>query len=433
MKLILLISILLSHTVYAQIEQPQKLIDLLSPKELKMHNCIAALDKKSASFYQDANECVKGSEYYNSRTPSSINYEANENLILQNSWFFDSDFLKLNFLTMIGKLNKARKQISKTFKKVTHGNGMGVHGAAYFGVGVNWLAEVILHNGKLALFCAPGMSMQPSIGASIGVVGVHTLSCKDNQAYNGGFLTAAGGFNTSQAGLPFSLQMSYSLGLDIKLFIQDLKKSHKDKTIDYEEMANELKRVDEILASDEYQAAEYSVPIYFGLKASSFINKVLMTKVKIPSDVIKGDLPISAKYLKAQIKNKKSLGHIMQGQIETLIKLLEKYELTNTIKYYRLLNKHISGCDAIGGSASIAPSAGSLFPFEISIAYYNYHMLYELNEKKLLSFASLTAFKLLNPFFYDTSFLADIAVAASKVVSIPGNIKKYCGQDQLFR
>lgn len=431
MKLLakLTLLLLLISQSYAQTES-ENWEQYLTKKELKMHQCIKKLNKNSKDFFKQANECVKGSEYYQSRTPSSVNYEQNLSIINNYAWFFDSEWSVVTFLKAIKKLNGVRNQIKEGFKSFTHGMGGGIYGSAYAVVGVNWLAEVLLHKGKLGLFCAPGYSLNSAVGAEVGLQLVKTLACKDNQHYTGGFLTASMGINASALALPFGVGGSYSLGIDLKEWVRAIKKAHQDKSIDFGELAREIKVLTPVITKDYFESGAVLPFLYVGLRSTQLVKEAFNNEIYMPDVDLPEKMPLNAKYLKGIMKGKLSLGNVFKKSLNLLNPIFEKYHTPNMKKFFQLLHNNISGCDAIGGSASIAPQASVIL--NGSLAYYNYHMLFELSEKDIISWAKLSAFSLMNPFFMPTAALTGIAIYSDKVINFGSNVKKYCGQNNIF-
>lgn len=426
MRLLVLTLFILSFSSFARFEAPPTLTDFLSPQEMKMQECINKINKADEQFLTKANKCLKGSNYYQQRMPSAVNMQMNQMIVSQYSWFFDSDDYRIGFISFIKKLNKARDKANKIFNKFTHGQGVGAFGSAYFGVGLNWLAEVVVHKGKVALFCAPGISVQPSVGASIGLMGLKTLGCNHNNHYTGGFLTAAGGFNTTAAGLPFSLELSYSLGIDLVQFFKDIKNAHNYKSINFSELAYELKTISDLANKNLFKAETLALPLYFGVRSTQYLNKLLKNKTDYEREFVAKELPIKAKSLKNKIWKNRSLGRIIKNGINSLNPIFDQYNLVNSKKFFRILQDNISGCDAIGGSAAISPTLSAGVLLSGSLSYYDYSLLFELPEMKLLSWRSLSPFTLLNPFLMDTEDLQDIANAAKKIVFLSSTIKRQC-------
>lgn len=424
----------MTFSVSARFESSMGLLDYLSPQELKMHQCLQSLDKTNKNFRIHANECLKGSKYYQRRSPSAVNMEMNQMIVAENSWFFDSDSFRLGFLDFIRKLSKAREVAKKVHNKMTHGLGVGVIGSAYFGIGVNWLAEIVMHNGKIGLFCAPGVSVQPAVGASLGVMGLKTLGCHNHKNYTGGFLVASGGFNTTAAGLPFSVELSYSLGIDLVRFFTDIKKAHQSEEIDFVELATELHVLKSISEKKIMNSESMSIPLYFGIRSTQFLNQLLNNKIDYSTESVSKNIPIKPNSLRAKIRKNNSLGKLVKNGVGVLSPVFQKYGMKNLDKFFTLLKRNISGCDAIGGAAALSPTLTGGVLLSGSLSYFDYSLLFQLPEVKLLSWKSLTAFSLLNPFLLDTDSLRDIAETAKTIAYLNTTIKKKCtAQGKLYQ
>ncbi len=115
-------------------------------------------------------------------------------------------------------------QFREVFNRGIHGFGYSNSVVATSGVGVLFRRESTIHQGKLGHFCVPGFSLiSTDAGVSGGLSGVRTLGCSSNQVYAGKFLTLGLNLSAELLGLPAGAGISYSIGIRLSDFLQELK------------------------------------------------------------------------------------------------------------------------------------------------------------------------------------------------------------------
>jgi hypothetical protein len=267
----------------------------------------------------------------------------------------------------------------------SHGKGVSITGEVFGLAGIGMTQEALIHNGTLALFCAPGIYLKTDVGIGVAFSAIQTLGCKNHEHYKGKFFSLELGVSAEMFGLPFSTGVNYSLGVDITKFLSILAKRTQNETFNVSKLLQEL-----ILL--RYYNSDMKPEEEFAQKYLAFtLAKAL------------GEKDLSIKFAE-DLENLNKHPALARGKYSIsyhLKKLLNKYIYENhSLKanmpnfYIALVefNKHLSGCDAVSGSVGLSLS---LSPVNAGMALHHYTEVTKINIKDLLYLARFTPKRLL--------------------------------------
>lgn len=409
MKLSILSSLLiLSACTHAPVKQPlSELEAMLSPEDLKIHQCLHSGKEKK--------ECLVGTPYegYLTRAPSS-----DDELVMKNNWFFDSkENLEKFYKVSRGFLRAQALLVKKTAGKLVNKKGIAVEGSVYAGVGRGWAAEFAVHQNKLGFFCSPSWSFQTDVGFEADVGVSRSLSCSDNEAYAGDDVSFGASMSGELIGLPVGLSLSYSMSIEPTLFKARIDQAKRSGLLNLRSLTEEMR----ILNSPEMRrelakSYRYALP--------------LLTLVLKPISLMELRSPAMANqqglygFVRDMIKNDRSLGMLFKTYYSRQLRnMLDKERLYNLNAFLGALDAAITGCDALGGSASVG---ASLSPISAGVSYSKSILLAEVGAPELTTFASLTAMSLLNPFMLPSQDLRNVVKVARSLVAIPVKVQRQC-------
>jgi hypothetical protein len=325
----------------------------------------------------------------NLKTEQSLR-EVRENTLLNN--------LKIPFLDLTSKDIKKVWQtvflIKKSFLKVRdalgfvkdksidgmHGVGVSASGTALLGVGGTLQVEAVIHNRKMALFCAPGITAQTDAGVALDFGVFKTLGCKDNQDYQGKFLSFSTGMSGETLGLPFSVGANYALGLGLSEFLEAMAREKMAGNLDLFRLTAETSLFSaksfELMASHGMNPSDrFSYLIISKIIALSLGEKAVLQDFNQSFDEFKDfttedgiDKTLSLRPLAHHIKSFLKFILIME---KTYGMNLDQFKMVVTE-----LDKSISSCDAIGLTGGLSLT---LSPVNIGTIVYQYTMLTEID------------------------------------------------------
>lgn len=261
-----------------------------------------------------------------------------------------------------------------------HGVGVSASGTALLGVGGTLQVEAVIHNRKMALFCAPGISAQTDIGISADLGVFKTLGCKDNQDYQGKFLSFTAGVSGEAIGLPFNIGANYALGLGISEFLEAMAREKKAGNLDLFRLTAE---------TSLFSAKSFELMSNLGMNPSDQFSYLIISKMIALSlgeaGVLK-DFNHSFDEFKDFTKedgidktfNLKPLAHHIKSFLKFILIMEKTYAMD--LSQFRMvvteLDKSISSCDAIGLTGGLSLT---LSPVNIGTIIYQYSMLTEIN------------------------------------------------------
>ena len=381
-------------------ERDQELISYLSPEEKKIHFCL----QKASSDTMKV-RCLKGSPYEvtSGRIPSSDGSA----LIDKLQWFFSSHTQKLSFYKFIDVVKKSGRFFNSY--------GAGVSGEAYFGIGKSWMAEIIRHNDQLALFCAPGITGKTDAGISAGLTALRSISCRSNAHYAGNFFSVSAGVSGELIGLPLGVGLNYSFGTDIKSFNNRLKEARKNGSINSRELNEEMIRLGSI--NPVSMNKETASLLFFGAKLVSLAYPSLQYKKSLSRN--------NLSVLKNSLSKRISLGLAFKEFIYSrdFQDFFQHHDLPNLRNFFLILGKSFSGCDSMGGGASLSLS---LSPASIGVSYTNYNLLYEFSSIDTKELPKISPLILLNPSLMGLQELQFISRNARSILALPQKISQSC-------
>lgn len=380
----------------------------LTPEELKIHRCLHSQEKLTQELKRS---CLAGTAYekYSGRLPSNDE----DDIILKNNWFFGDNSKLDQFYAISQKFVRASARMAK---HAVNDRGIAVEGAAFFGFGGGWLAEFINHHGEFGLFCAPFVTAKTDVGIEGSVAVLQSVSCSSNQAYQGGFLNLSAGVSGEVIGLPFGLSMSYSFGLDLPSFASRIRQARAQRQLSASQLAKEVRTL-----------ANGSLRRSAGSSNLAMLNIALrplgVMGVSVPSLSTAAQMNQIARRV---LREHKSLGVQFKSYYRSsLSRYLVANDLHQLNRFLSILTSTMTGCDSMGGAASLEFTAS---PVSVGVAYENYHLLFEMPFEDLRAFKVLSPFLLLNPFMMQAEDLRATLRVARGVLAIPGKVNQQCGQ-----
>lgn len=409
MKLSLLLSVfMLSACTHAPVKEPlSELEAMLSPEDLKIHQCLqSGKDKK---------QCLTGTPYegYLTRVPSS-----DDELVMKNNWFFDSKENLDKFFRMSRGFLRAQSLFLKKFAgKLVNKKGIAVEGSVYAGVGRGWAAEFAVHANKLGFLCSPSWSLQTDVGVEADVGIARSLSCETNDAYAGDDVSFGASMSGELIGLPVGLSLSYGMSIEPLLFQQRILQAKRMGLLTPQALTEEIRLLNSpAIRSELAKSYKYALPLLtFALKPVAFM------ELRSPAMANQQSL---YSFVRDMIKNDRSLGMLFKGYYSRQLRAkLLKERLFNLDAFFSALDAAITGCDTLGGSASVGVS---LSPVSAGVSYSKTVLLAEVGAPELTTFASLTAMALLNPFILPSKDLRNVVKVARSLVAIPVKVQRQC-------
>lgn len=385
---------------------------MLSPEDLKIHRCLHS--GKPLNF-DLKKECLSGSAYesYLSRTPSS-----DDEMILKNNWFFDSkENIEKFYKASRGFLHAQSLLVRKSAGKLVNKKGIGVEGSFYVGVGRGWAAEFAVHQNKLGFFCSPSWSLQTDVGFEADASVSRSLSCSDNNAFAGEDISFGASISGELIGLPVGLGLSYSMSVDPVLFRTKIDQARQQGLLNLQSLKEELKN----LNSPEMKR-ELSKNYRFALPLLTLALKPV-SLLAVSSPVMAGNQSLY-EFVRDMIRNDRSLGVLFKNFYARQLKSkLLTERMPNLNAFLGALDAAITGCDTLGGSASVGVS---LVPVTMGVSYTETILLAEVGAPELTTFASITAMALMNPFLLPSQDLRNIVKVSRSLVAIPSKVQRQC-------
>lgn len=389
-----------------------ELESLLSPEDLKIHRCLNSGKTLNSDLKR---ECLAGTAYesFISRTPSS-----DDVLIMKNNWFFDSKENIQNFYKMSrGFLRASSILAKKTAGKLVNKRGIAVEGSVYAGFGRAWAAEFVVHQNQLGFFCSPSWELQTDVGVEADIAVSRTLSCADNNAFAGQDITFSASISGELIGLPVGLGLSYSMSVNKEIFRQKIAEARRQGLLNFQSMTEELKVLNSsgmktVLA----QNYRYALPLL-----TLAMKPLSLYQVRSPAMSNQQGL---VNFVQDMIRNDQSVGSLFKSFYARQLKAtLLAERLSNINAFFGALDASLSGCDTLGGSASLGIS---LSPVNLGVSYSKTVLLAEVGTKDLATYGSVTAMSLLNPFLLPSQDLRNVVKVAKTFVALPDKIAKQC-------
>ncbi len=261
-----------------------------------------------------------------------------------------------------------------------HGFGVSASGTALVGIGGALQYEAVIHNRKMALFCAPGITAQSDIGISADVGVFKTLGCKDNEDYRGKFLTFAAGISSETIGLPFNVGANYSLGLGVSEFLKALAEAKESGRLELGELAKETAEFG-LKASGLLRDKNFPMHQQFSYLVLSKMIALSLGEKDVLNE-FNNDLKEVEEFVKNDGLDKvwkiKPLAHHIKSYLKFILLAEQIYgmNLPNFKLVVEEMAKAISSCDAIGLTGGLSLT---LSPVNIGAILYQYTMLTEVN------------------------------------------------------
>lgn len=402
----------------------RNLHEKMSDEEKEIQYCLENASKFASineiSLKESEKICLSGSYYESLKTrmPST----SSEAFIEKNAWLFQSPSMidsLIQFIEGIQKTSEAlRLKMNSNLNQSLESKGVGFYGEAVFGIGKSWLGELVVHQNKIGLFCAPGSYLKTDVGFAFGFESSQTLSCESNQHYAGGFLSFETGLSSEMFLLPFELGVAYSFGIDGKTFREDLKK------INLSSLQKELFQFSQLLKHSSLKNNIGSST----LVSLDFLNKMVSSlngNQKTFTHLFSTDLD------KNKLLKQQSIGHIIKKWVATkkLEPFFKKNHFDQLDLFTKIFAKSLTGCDGVGGSGSIGLS---VMPVSLGVKYSEYGLLMEMPVSFLNVMERINPFSLMNPKLMSYSDLKAIVELAHSVVNLRENFNELCTHQKAF-
>lgn len=270
-----------------------------------------------------------------------------------------------------------------------HGNGISASGTALVGLGGTIQLEAVIHNHKMALFCAPGVTLQSDVGVSADVGVFKTLGCKDNKDYQGKFLTFAAGVSGEAVGLPFNVGSNYALGMGVSEFLEALALAKREGRLDLTDLTKETI---EFAAKAKGLMNDLNLPPderFSYLITSKMIALTLGDKALLKD--FNNDLKDLEEFVKSDGIDKtwriKPLAHHIKSYLKFIgiVESASGLELSNFKLVVQELERSISSCDAVGLTGGVSLT---LSPVNVGTIIFQYNMLTEIDLDDVMYLAS---------------------------------------------
>ena len=324
-----------------------------------------------------------------------------------------------NFISELQRLSKEVAESSKSkVIKSAHGHGVAYGVSAFAGMGILFNGELVVHDQKLALFCAPGVSAVSDLGVQMGVGPVRTIGCNTHQDYVGNFLTVSAGISGEYFGLPAGAEVNYSFGFSSNDFLKRIEYQVNDSNLDLKLAATQFAEFATVKNSFVPQGPLKKITWYIVLKVlANFFEQQ-----KVTIDI---DDQLLQKVREQGIDNafKTSVGQMVK---EIIYSEELKLQLKNHDHLYIVMLEFansMSGCDSVAANALLTVTAS---PINFSLLMSNYAMLYEEDLNHLVTLQNMSAFMLLNPMLLDSETVNTLLKLSQFTINLPEVVNTKC-------
>lgn len=274
----------------------------------------------------------------------------------------------------------AKAKIKDKAYKFLHGKGVSISGLAYAGAGVGINHEAIIHNGELALFCAPGVLVKSDVGIGLDFSAIQTLGCKDHADYRGKFFTLDFGGSAEMFGLPLSAGISYSLGIDVSNFLKTL--ADKAETGEFSVKNVLLELMDIYHTPENLDPHNRYSEIYLGyLMSKTFGDKELSLRYNEKLEYSNKEFNL--------FSSKRALSYYLKRYLNKVMSDHPDYVQSKPNFFFALseLNNNLSECDAVSGSVGLSLS---LLPVSAGLSLHQYTQVTQIKIDDILYLSSFT-------------------------------------------
>ena len=385
---------------------------MLTPEELKIHRC---LNSGKTLNFDLKKECLTGTPYESllSRTPSS-----DDEMIMKNNWFFDSKENVEKFYKMSrGFLHAHSLLVKKTAGKLINKSGIGVEGSFYAGVGRGWAAEFAVHQNKLGFFCSPSWSLQTDVGFEADVSVVRTLSCNSNEEVAGEDISFGASISGELIGLPVGVGLSYGMRIDPARFTAKINQAKQQGLLNLSQLKEELNNLNSPAMKREISKNyKYALPLL-----TLALKPIALLSVNPPAMANHNGLH---GFVRDMLKHDRSLSLLFKTfYAHQLKKKLLTERMPNLNAFLGALDAAVTGCDSLGGSASVGVS---LVPVSLGVSFTEGVLLAEVGAPELLTFGRLSVLALMNPFLLPSQDLRNVVKVSRSLVAIPTKVQRQC-------
>ncbi|MCO4792786.1 MAG: hypothetical protein KC493_03680 [Bacteriovoracaceae bacterium] len=285
---------------------------------------------------------------------------------------------------LVEQMSEQGHQIQESSLDALHGFGLSLTGSAFAGLGVEVRHEAVVHEGIMAVFCAPGIEVITDVGIAMELSIVKTLGCKSNGDYKGKFLSMTFGASAETLGLPVTGSVSYSLGVNLTNYLKNLVTLKRNKKFFPKELLHELMSLSRLSNSELTKFAGSPTGAWGVLFVSQFFSKSLEDK--------ETSIELNAKMLeieeeKIEFDKIESISQLLKLVLQNamLSPIFRNGSYPQLFMTLRELTKQMSGCDSANLSGGLSLS---LAPVSAGFSMHHYYKVTEVDLRDILYLAT---------------------------------------------
>lgn len=285
---------------------------------------------------------------------------------------------------IVAKVEEGGYKLQESSLDALHGFGLSLTGSAFAGLGVEIRHEAVIHDGIMAVFCAPGLEVITDVGIALELSLVKTLGCRDNAHYKGKFLSMSFGASAETLGLPVAGSVSYSLGVNLTKYLDQMVKLKKSGKFSTRELAKELVQLSSLQSQQIIDFAGNPQNAWSILFFSQFLSKSVEEK-EVSLEFNQRMKEIEAD--KMPYQDIKSLSHLLKLVVQNAMTspIFSNNGYPNLFIALHEMTKQMSGCDSANLSAGLSLS---LSPVSAGFSMHHYYRVTEIDLRDILYLAT---------------------------------------------
>lgn len=285
---------------------------------------------------------------------------------------------------IVAKVEEGGYQIQESSLNALHGFGLSLTGSAFAGLGVEIRHEAVIHDGIMAVFCAPGLEVITDVGIALELSLVKTLGCMNNAHYKGKFLSMSFGASAETLGLPVSGSVSYSLGVNLTKYLQNMVKLKKTGQFSTRLLAKEIIELSSLSSQQMIEMTGNPQNAWSVLFFSQFLSRSI--EEKDPSLELNRRMK-EIEEDKMPLENIKSLSHLLKLVVQNAMTspIFKNGGFPNLFLALHEMTKQMSGCDSANLSAGLSLS---LAPVSAGFSMHHYYRVAEVDLRDVLYLAT---------------------------------------------
>ena len=285
---------------------------------------------------------------------------------------------------IVTKIEESGHQFQESSLNALHGFGLSLTGSAFAGLGVEIRHEAVIHDGIMAVFCAPGLEVMSDVGMALELSLVKTLGCMNNAHYKGKFLSMSFGASAEALGLPISGSVSYSLGVNLTNYLQSMVELKKTGKFSTRVLAKEIIEFTNLSSQQMIEMSGNPRAAWSVLFFSQFLSRSIEEK-ELSLELNKRMKEIEQNRI--QLHNITSLSHLLKLVVQNAMTspLFKTGAFPNLFLALHEMTKQMSGCDSANLSAGLSLS---LVPVSAGFSMHHYYRITEVDLRDILYLAS---------------------------------------------